>query len=75
MTTTTTTTALIPSAESDAAEAMAGLKTACTALINLSDTLWDDDQEFLAEDSHNIKMDLLPLMHRLNNLLFLIKQA
>jgi len=75
MTTTTTTTALIPSAESDATEAMAGFKTACNALINLSDTLWDDDQEFLAEDSHNIKMDLLPLMHRLNNLLFLIKQA
>lgn len=67
-----TTTTLIPSAQSDATEAMEGFRMACNALINLSDMLRDDDQEFLAEYSDILKMDLLPLMHRMRSLMQII---
>jgi hypothetical protein len=70
-----TTTALpIPTAQSDAIEAMEGMKTAVTALINLSDVLRDDDQEFLAEYSDILKMDLIPLMHRMRSLIQIIER-
>jgi hypothetical protein len=70
----TNTTLPIPTAQSDAIEAMDGLKMAVNALINLSDVLRDDDQEFLAEYSDIIKMDLIPLMHRMRNLIQIIER-
>jgi len=70
----TNTTLPIPTAKSDATEAMEGMKTAVNALINLSDVLRDDDQEFLAEYSDILKMDLIPLMHRMRNLMQIIER-